>query len=81
MVLGVPLVLAPKLSVQDMVLGPQTYTMTSKLPLPVRAENLINPNGSGVVLAKDEQESSVLCLLVDEPIGKQLKCHQRLPGC
>ena len=51
-VLGVPLSLAPKLSVSDMELGPGTDTMNPKLPLPTGAENSLNANGSQGMLAK-----------------------------
>lgn len=72
-VLGVPLGLAPKLSVSDMELGPGTYTMTPKLPLPIGAENPLNANGSQGMLAKSEPQSSVLCILVAAPEQERMK--------
>lgn len=70
-VLGVPLGLAPKLSVSDMELGP--YTMTPKLPLPTGAENPLNAHGSQGMLAKNEPQFSVLCILVAAPEQERVK--------
>lgn len=50
-----------------MELGLETCTVTSKLPLPMGAEDPINANGSGVVLAKGERQFSALCMLVVTP--------------